>query len=259
MSELQPSAVAKFLSQPAPVRLIATDMDGTLTRQSQFTADLLRGLEGLQAAGWPVVIVTGRSAGWVSGLVHYLPITGAMAENGGVYFPKAAQPVAPELLSDIPDLMVHRQQLRQVFIELQQHWPQIQESADNRFRLTDWTFEISGLTEPDLTNLSQICHRLGWGFTYSTVQCHIFKPGQCKATGLKTLLPRHFSHLSLMDVLTVGDSPNDESLFDPQIFPYSVGVANVQHYWEQLSYRPACVTHNAEVDGFLELVGTLLT
>ena len=58
--------------------------------------------------------------------------------------------------------------------------------------------------------------------------------------------------------MTVGDSPNDESLFDPSLFPHSVGVANLKDYWERLSHRPAWVTTAAEVDGFLELVEVLL-
>jgi hypothetical protein len=239
------------------LRLIATDMDGTLTRQSQFTADLLGGLERLQQARWPVVIVTGRSAGWVSGLVHYLPIAGAIAENGGVYFPKAAQPAEAELLSDIGDIASHRQQLGQVFAQLQRQWPQIQESADSRFRLTDWTFEIGELSAIDLKGLASACQQLGWGFTYSTVQCHIFPLGQSKATGLQRILLTHFPSISLAEVITVGDSLNDESLFDPKIFPCSVGVANIKDYWPRLTHRPACVTHHSEVEGFLELVEAL--
>jgi predicted HAD superfamily phosphohydrolase YqeG len=45
------------------IRLIATDMDGTLTRQGKFTSALLQALENLAAVGIKVVIVTGRSAG----------------------------------------------------------------------------------------------------------------------------------------------------------------------------------------------------
>jgi HAD superfamily hydrolase (TIGR01484 family) len=92
MGESQPLTLAEFLTPKSTLKLIATDMDGTLTRQGKFTADLLLGLERLRAAHWPVVIVTGRSAGWVNGLAHYLPIAGAMAENGGVYFPGTTAP-----------------------------------------------------------------------------------------------------------------------------------------------------------------------
>lgn len=54
------------------VRLVAADMDGTLTQRGKFTASLLQALEDLAKAGIAVLIVTGRSAGWVSGLAAYL-------------------------------------------------------------------------------------------------------------------------------------------------------------------------------------------
>jgi HAD superfamily hydrolase (TIGR01484 family) len=68
------------------VRLIATDMDGTLTKNGKFTSELLIALESLAAKNIAVLIVTGRSAGWVSAIANYLPIVGAIAENGGLFY-----------------------------------------------------------------------------------------------------------------------------------------------------------------------------
>jgi hydroxymethylpyrimidine pyrophosphatase-like HAD family hydrolase len=91
------------------------------------------------AANIPVLIVTGRSAGWVSGLVTYLPVVGAIAENGGLFYPAdSAKAVA---LTPIPDLVEHRQQLEVAYQHLKSEFPQIEESTDNRFRVTDWTFD----------------------------------------------------------------------------------------------------------------------
>ena len=121
------------------LRLIATDMDGTLTQQGKFTANLLHAFEDLIAADIPVLIVTGRSAGWVSGLVTYLPVAGAIAENGGLfYLADSAEPIS---LTSIPNLVEHRQSLSNAYQRLKSEFPHIQESIDNRFRLTDWTFD----------------------------------------------------------------------------------------------------------------------
>ena len=231
-------------------------MDGTLTRRGSFSADLLRGLERLHHSPIAVIIVTGRSAGWVQGLAHYLPIAGAMAENGGVFFP--GPNAAAELLVDLEDIPTHRQQLAQLFHHLQQRLPNLQPSADNPFRLTDWTFDITGLTQAELDWLAQTCQDRGWGFTYSTVQCHLYQAGQSKAEGLLRMLRRHYPDISLGQVVTLGDSPNDESLFNQEIFPHAVGVANLKDYQAQLSHHPAYITASPEVDGFLELVHLLL-
>jgi HAD superfamily hydrolase (TIGR01484 family) len=238
------------------VQLIATDMDGTLTQSGQFTATLLQALTDLGSAGIQVVIVTGRSAGWVSGLVHYLPVSGAIAENGGIFFPSAD--CEPECLVAIANISQHRQQLAEMFAQLQTQFPQIRESTDNRFRLTDWTFDVHGLSLDDLSIMGDRCLQQGWGFTYSTVQCHIKSLAQDKARGLKSVLHAHFPHYTPAQIVTVGDSPNDESLFDPTQFPLSVGVANVRHYADQLTHQPAYITQAAEVEGFCELVRSLL-
>jgi hypothetical protein len=238
-------------------RLIATDMDGTLTQQGKFTANLLQALEDLSAAEIPVIIVTGRSAGWVSGLATYLPIAGAIAENGGFfYFGESPQPVA---LTPIPNLVEHRQQLANVYQHLKSEFPLIQESTDNRFRLTDWTFENHELSLNQLQRLDTMCAALGWGFTYSSVQCHIKPLSQDKAVGLMQVLRDFFPHYQPQQVLTVGDSPNDASLFNPQCFPLSVGVANVLDYADQLRYQPTYVTTSPEGEGFCELAQYLIS
>ncbi|MBW4651161.1 MAG: Cof-type HAD-IIB family hydrolase [Kastovskya adunca ATA6-11-RM4] len=232
------------------IRLIATDMDGTLTTQGKFTATLLQSLEALQRV-LPVLIVTGRSAGWVSGLVSYLPVAGAIAENGGLFYPINCE--EPILLSAVPDFLKHRQALAAAFGHLQSEFPHIQESADNRFRLTDWTFDNRYLTLAQLQHLDKLCQQLGWGFTYSSVQCHIKPALQDKASGLLQVLHDYFPQYAPAQVLTVGDSPNDASLFNPQLFPNSVGVANVLEYAEELRYQPAYLTTAAAGEGFCEL------
>jgi HAD superfamily hydrolase (TIGR01484 family) len=238
------------------VRLIATDMDGTLTLSGKFTSILLQALEKLNQANIPVLIVTGRSAGWVSAVVNYLPVWGAIAENGGVFF--AGDPESATLLPPIAELAQHRQQLADIFQRLQSKFPQIRETADNAFRMTDWTFDIAGLAQSDIQHMGKLCQDWGWGFTYSTVQCHIKLIYQEKAIGLLQVLRRYFPSLTPEQVLTVGDSPNDVSLFNASQFPLSVGVANVKDYATQLIHQPAYVTTHPEGEGFWELTQTLL-
>ncbi len=243
-------------SQHHHFKFIATDMDGTLTELGKFTPALLQALEELAAAGIEVLIVTGRSAGWVSGLATYLPVVGAIAENGGIFYPAGCE--KPVALTPIPHLAAHRSHLADTFAQLQTDFPQIRESTDNRFRITDWTFDVQGLTLAELQRLEVLCQQMGWGFTYSNVQCHIKPLGQDKATGLLQVLRESFSQFTLEQVLTVGDSPNDESLFDKRCFPVSVGVANVMDYADQLTHHPTYVTTSAEGKGFCELAKYLL-
>jgi HAD superfamily hydrolase (TIGR01484 family) len=240
----------------ATIRLVATDMDGTLTQHGKFTPHLIQAFEDLATAGIQVLIVTGRSAGWVNGLASYLPVWGAIAENGGIFYLSSAE--SEKLLAPIADLTLHRQQLTQMFQQLQTKFPHLQETSDNRFRLTDWTFDIANLSTTEIREIGAVCQSSGWGFTYSTVQCHIKLPQQSKAIALLQVLQQHFPDYAPTQVLTVGDSPNDETLFDSTHFPLSVGVANILHYRDRLTHQPTYITPSPEGAGFCELSKLLL-
>ncbi len=237
------------------IRLIATDIDGTLTKQGKFTTDLLQALSQLKQAKIPIILITGRSAGWVQALKHYLPVTGAIAENGGLYYPFESD--QPQFLISLNSLSQHRQNLAQAFQILQVQCPHLQASADNPFRFTDWTFDIQNISLSEIKLLTELCEELGWGFTYSTVQGHIKPKTQDKATGLLKVIQQYWSKLTPEQILTVGDSPNDQTLFNSELFPQSIGVANILEYSDQLTHKPRYITAGSEVEGFCQIVKVL--
>jgi hydroxymethylpyrimidine pyrophosphatase-like HAD family hydrolase len=214
------------------IRLIATDIDGTLTREGKFTTELLQAIDLVNAKGIALLLVTGRSAGWVSAVNNYLPVAGSIAENGGVYFDRNSR-------------------------ELQSRYPQIEESSDNQFRITDWTFDVAGLTDLELDEIAAQCQQWGYSFTFSTVQCHIKPPLQDKGVAILHVLKQYFPQIAPQQIITVGDSPNDASMFDRALFDRSVGVANIQHYADRLTHQPQFVTKLPAVAGFCELVSLL--
>ena len=237
------------------IKLIASDLDGTLTKAERFDSKLFETLIKLSAAKVDVLITTGRSAGWVQAIASYLPVVGAMAENGGLlYWQDSA---VPQLTSEI-DLDLHRRELSRVFELLQSKFPLLKESQDNKFRLTDWTFDVEGLSLNELNQIEYVCKSEGYGFTYSTIQCHIKPSYQDKAFGLNKVIPQYFPNLTSEQILTIGDSPNDESMFNSEQFPLSVGVANVEKYGDRLKYLPAYMTNQFEGAGFNELAELIM-
>ena len=54
----------------------------------------------------------------------------------------------------------------------------------------------------------------------------------------------------------VGDSPNDEPMFE--YFPYSVGVANIKNFIKNLDSPPKFVTPSNGGKGFVELANHLI-
>ena len=237
------------------IRLIASDVDGTLTDNGKFSSDFIFTLLALQSAGIKVLLVTGRSAGWVSALVNYLPVVGAISENGGLFLQPNGQ---QDLLSSIHNLSRHRILLENTFHHIKQKFPNLQTSSDNQFRITDLTFDVDNLSTDDIQAISTQCDLMGWSFTYSNVQCHIKPLHQDKATGLLSVLKKYFPELNSQQVLTIGDSPNDEAMFNPDLFPISVGVANVRHYQDQMLHLSKYLTQDSEFAGFAELAKLLL-
>ncbi len=236
--------------------MIATDIDGTLTSDGKFTPVLLQAIDKLNARGIKLLLVTGRSAGWVSAVNNYLPVAGAIAENGGVYFDRDCSDF--DFITRIESIEAHREELASRFWELQARYPQIAESSDNQFRITDWTFDVAGLTDLELGEIAIQCQQWGYSFTFSTVQCHLKPQHQDKGAAILHVLDRYFPQIKPIQIITVGDSPNDASMFDRELFPHSVGVANIEHYRGRLAHFPQSVTKLPAVDGFCELVDALL-
>jgi HAD superfamily hydrolase (TIGR01484 family) len=237
------------------IQLIATDIDGTLTSNGKFTPALLQAIDRLNAKGIQLLLVTGRSAGWMSAVNNYLPVAGAIAENGGVYFDRNSSGF--DFITRLDSIETHRAELADRFWELQARYPQIEESSDNQFRISDWTFDVAGLTDVELGEIAIQCQQWGYSFTFSTVQCHLKPLLQDKGAAILHVLNCYFPQLKPTQIITVGDSPNDASMFDRALFPHSVGVANIQHYRTQLAHYPQYVTQLPEVAGFCELVGLL--
>jgi HAD superfamily hydrolase (TIGR01484 family) len=246
-------------SNPLPdqltgIDLIAVDVDGTITHEGKFTSTLLQSIERLNRQGIKIILVTGRSAGWVSAISNYLPVAGAIAENGGLYFHPDG---SFDFITRIESIEDHRTQLANHFWELQARYPQLEESIDNQFRITDWTFNVSGLSQPELNEIAAQCQQWGYSFTFSTIQCHIKPQQQDKGLAISHVLKEYFPGISTTQIVTIGDSPNDVTMFDRTLFPLSVGVANIQHYSEQLVHQPRYITKSPEIAGFCELVDVI--
>jgi HAD superfamily hydrolase (TIGR01484 family) len=239
------------------VRLIATDIDGTLTSGGKFSVELLQAIDRANAKGIKLLLVTGRSAGWVSAINNYLPIAGAIAENGGIYF--AGDRGDFDYITRLENIEAHRQQLAERFWELQERYPQLQESSDNQYRITDWTFDVAGLSATEIGEIDRQCRAWGYSFTFSTVQCHIKPIDQDKGAAILHVLKIYYPKLNPSQIITIGDSPNDDTMFDQKLFPRSVGVANIQDYTSQLTHQPQYLTRSPEVTGFCELIDLIDT
>lgn len=89
------------------VRVIATDLDGTLLRSDSTISDrTLKALEAAERAGITVVFVTGRPVRWMEDLFAHVGAHGvAILSNGALVWDVAkAEPIAQRLIA--PDVLV---------------------------------------------------------------------------------------------------------------------------------------------------------
>ena len=73
-----------------------------------------------------------------------------------------------DLLSSVPNISRHRILLENTFHQIKQLFPNLHPSADNQFRITDWTFDVNDLSIHDIQAISSQCQQMGWSFTYRT-------------------------------------------------------------------------------------------
>lgn len=263
MSELFSEIRVSDPSTWSDLQVIAMDIDGTLTIDGRFSSTVVSALYGLRERGLKVCLVTGRPSGWVQGLASYLPVDAAIAENGGVIFMGAES--APLLRNAADGAYVSfdgrdaRQPLADMFRELAGQRSDLRITEDNCYRLSDWTFHVRGLSSAELEKLRAQVEQRGLAFTWSTIHAHIMPRGQEKGRALEWLLETWgIASKPAVTTLTIGDSPNDASLFRPEAFPLSAGVANIVKYRDVMSHYPKIVSTQAEGNGFVEIVQTLL-
>ena len=68
------------------IKVVLTDIDDTLTTDGNLTAAAYTALESLHNAGFGVVPITGRPAGWCDHIARMWPVDGVVGENGAFYF-----------------------------------------------------------------------------------------------------------------------------------------------------------------------------
>lgn len=237
----------------ARVKAVATDIDDTMTDRGLLGAEVLRAVARLADAGLRVLLVTGRPAGLVAGLVTYLPGLGAgIAENGGAFVERDG---AQALVDDPHGL---QEKLRACEAEILARVGDARPTGDRYARMTDVTFHVHGLSAGGRAQLDAIAAAHGLTTIASSIHVHVLAHGVSKGNALERVTRAMGLDAAAGDVLTAGDSLTDGPIFDAARFPISVGVANVRPCLDRIAHTPAWITEGHEAQGFLEVADALL-
>src|SRR5262249_32473414 len=98
------------------IRGVLADIDDTLTTDGKLTAAAYCALEHLQAAGFLVVPITGRPAGWCDHIARMWPVDAVVGENGAFYFryDAAARKLVKRFLAPDGERAANRRRLEAV-------------------------------------------------------------------------------------------------------------------------------------------------
>src|SRR5262252_5656873 len=199
----------------ASVKVVAADVDGTVTTDGRLEPSTVTMFEKLQEGGRDVVLVTGRSAGWGAALASYIPgLAGVIAENGAVLILANADETSPIILDEslVDNGAPSTAAVDACFEAVLAAYPDAKPGTDNYCRITDRAIEVSDQIDPDVVR--EIASKHGLSHTFSTVHHHLSRSSLNKKTGLLLALRQHMrTGIDIAtEVITIGDSANDGPL-----------------------------------------------
>lgn len=231
----------------AAIRMLATDIDGTMTVGGRIPLTVLQAWGDAQAAGLKVLLVTGRSSGEALGLARYLPhATWAVAENG-------ARLLVPDLE---PELLVPprpTEHLLEVARQIAGVKP-LRPTADAFARAGDLAFERDGRTDAEVLELQRLANSQGVFLIWSSVHIHLSTHAPDKGAAVLQIAARW--GVAPEAIATIGDSHNDEGLWHAQRFGVTVGTAETAAL--TLRHEPAWRTAARGGDGWREFIAAWL-
>lgn len=244
-----------------PVKALFSDVDGTMTTGDRIEASTYEALERLGDAGVPVVMVTGRPAGWGQAFMKMTPVLAVVTENGGVTFIRQGRKL--HKLYGVPQasLPEWRRRMNDIAVEVMSKVPGARLSSDSKYRevdlAIDWNEEAS-LSREDAETCVAMIQKQGMHAVRSSVHVNFGPPHFDKLSACMTVVRQLFGGDAndLSPYVYVGDALNDAPMFGG--FPTSVGVANVRAWWDELAFKPAFVTELPEGAGLRELIAHVM-
>lgn len=245
-------------------RFVFTDIDDTLTEAGRLQPDAFASLWKLSEAGVHVVPVTGRPAGWCELIARQWPVAGVIGENGGFYFRLKDNEMKRHFEQDQATRQDNKLRLDRIRAEVLSTVPGSKVASDQFCRMMDLAIDFCEDVVPPLPmyeveRIVEIFKKYGAQAKISSIHVNGWFGEYDKLSTCQDFLQREFNldmKAIANEILFVGDSPNDEPMF--QAFPISVAVANIKKFQDKLKHLPKFVTTQEGGHGFKELADKIL-
>ena len=273
------------LRERARVQGVLADIDDTLTTEGRIDDAALASLYALKAAGFLVVLVTGRPAGWSKPFAASWPADAIVAENGALallrgapvpgarakHAEHAAQgeqnrpghgSVRTLYQQDAATRGANFARMQQVAARILREVPGATLAQDSAGRETDIALDHSEFTHLAPQGIEQVLRLMqaeGMQASVSSIHINGWFGAHDKLSGARWILHELFAReldAELPHWATIGDSTNDQVMF--RHLPHSVGVANIRRFAKDLQFPPRYVCTQQRGAGFAEFAATLL-
>jgi len=254
--------------EASSVRYILMDIDDTLTREGKLLPSSFLSLWKLRDAGFKVIPVTGRPAGWCDLIARQWPVDGVIGENGALVFWEEESlesgkklPVLKTFFHENAVRNDHKTLIKIKEMALEEI-PGLRLAKDQFARLFDIAIDFAEedpvfpLTVAE--RIREIAEKEGAIAKVSSIHVNIWLGQYTKLSMAEKFLTERFGWQPENDteVVFVGDSPNDEPMFGR--FPLACAVANVNKYRDLIKQLPTFIASKECGDGFAEIANKIL-
>ena len=260
-------ALDKDLSR---VRGVCLDIDDTLSTRGKLTDEAYSALWNLKRAGFAVVPITGRPAGWCDHFARFWPVDAVVGENGAFTFfmEKGVRHRIDTPAGDgVQSLRTKLGYLEQKILKRFPHAKWASDQAYREFDLAiDFCEDVPAWPKAEIEELIALCHGLGAHAKLSSIHVNAWFGDYDKRKGMEHWLNSGAPGLAMAggaevpawnEWLFIGDSPNDEPMF--AAFDHSVGVANLSLYLDRFTHPPRWITAGESGAGFAQMAARLVS
>lgn len=246
------------------IRAVFFDIDDTFSTHGKITDEAYSSLWGLYRAGFVLVPVTGRPAGWCDQIARFWPVHAVVGENGAFTMMMVDGKLKTIHTLDLAASEAARAKLLGLKQKVFDAFPDATLASDQDFRWYDLAIDTSEDVAPwgeeKIDALVDLCEKQGAVAKVSSIHVNTWFGQYSKSDGLKRAVAELKLHreidLNMNELVFLGDSPNDEPLF--AAVEKSIGVANLKRSLHRLKHRPTAMTHLESGSGFAEFSGLLL-
>jgi len=249
----------------AAVQGVLTDIDETLSTEGALTAAAYNALEALKRAGFRVIPVTGRPAGWCDHIARFWPVDAVVGENGAfwMWHDRKAGRLRTRFIQSEAERAEGRRRLEAVRAQVLRDVPGAGIASDQPYRVADLAVDfcedVPPLPPADITRIVAIFEAHGAHAKASSIHVNGWFGDYDKLTTSRAMMAELFDidlAAERRRYVFAGDSPNDSPMFG--FFPNAVGVANVRDFANRLEHRPRWITAARSGAGFVELAEALI-